>query len=446
MTQQTTGPLLLVRDDEEGISERSVTLNPAIAALLPEPLCRLHHMVPIEYLDGVLTVAGDPDSREEAIAVIELETGNEARLLWTDRGDVDAAIDQLFATNGHDSEADAQLTAETLVAGGVAIAPRLGESLAARGLITEEQLAEAVEEQQRSGGRIGQVLVHQGALEERELQAVLAEPLGMPTVDLSAYDPAEAPRDEIPEPVARRLGVVAFAADEGTLYVAVPDALEPEAADEIASHTDREVDYFLAPTVEIEGFLREVNRDGYTAIALSNLRERFPDSSAHTVVSGGQKVVLALAAIVLIGFLIWNLTGTIIFIFALASIFYLLTALYKLVAGFSALNHQYLIDITQDDLAAMDERTLPVYTILVPLFREAAVIPYLVQGIESLDYPKARLDVKLLCEEDDDETIDAIRALNLPPHFDTVVVPASQPQTKPKACNYGLLAPGANTS
>ncbi len=440
MTQQATGPLLLVRDDHEGISERTVTLNPAIAALLPEPLCRLHHMVPIEYLDGILTVAGDPDSREEAIAAIEHESGSEAQLLWTDRDEVDGAIDQLFATNGHDVDADSLLNADTLVAGGIAIPPRLGENLASRGLITEQQLSDAVYEQKRSGGRIGQVLVHQGALEERELQAVLAGPLGLPTVDLSAYDPAEAPRDVLPEPVARRLGVVAFAANQSTVFVAVPDALEPEAIEEIASYTTREVDHFLAPTVEIEAFLREVNRDDYTLVALSNLRQRFPDSSAHMVISGGQKVFLAIAAIVLIGFLIWNLSGTIIFIFALASIFYLLTALYKLVAGFSALNHRYLIDITPERLAAMDERTLPVYTILVPLFREAAVIPYLVQGIESLDYPKAKLDVKLLCEEDDDETIDAIRVLNLPPHFDTVVVPASQPQTKPKACNYGLLA------
>jgi cellulose synthase/poly-beta-1,6-N-acetylglucosamine synthase-like glycosyltransferase len=440
VSHQIAGPQLLVRDDEEGISERTVTINRAIASLLPEPLCRHHHMLALEYTDGVLLVAGDPDSREEATSAIEQESGYEATLLWTERADVDAALDELFAANGHDVDAASQLSTDGLALGEFAMAPRLGESLAAQGLITEEQLSGAIEEQQSSGGRIGQVLIHMGAIEERELQAVLSGPLGLPTVDLSAYDPAEAPRDTIREPVARRLGVVAFAADEKHLYVAVPDALGVEETAALEAQTDLEVDQFLAPSMEIEEFLREVNRDAYTQIALSNLRERFPDSSAHEVLGGGQKVALVILAVVLIGFLIWNPVGTITVIFALASIFYLLTALYKLIAGFSALNHKYLIDITQDDLAAMDERALPVYTILVPLFREAAVIPYLVHGIESLDYPKAKLDVKLLCEEDDDETIDAIRVLNLPPHFDTVVVPASQPQTKPKACNYGLLA------
>ena len=51
--------------------------------------------------------------------------------------------------------------------------------------------------------------------------------------------------------------------------------------------------------------------------------------------------------------------------------------------------------------------------------------------------------MKLLCEEDDLETIDKINELALPPHFHLVVVPDSQPKTKPKACNYGLqLATG----
>ena len=98
-----------------------------------------------------------------------------------------------------------------------------------------------------------------------------------------------------------------------------------------------------------------------------------------------------------------------------------------------------IFGIPPETLAAMDERTLPMYTILVPVYREAAVIPYLVAGIESLDYPKTKLDVRLLCEEDDEETIQAIMDLDLPPHFNAIVVPPSQPQTKPKACNFGLL-------
>lgn len=87
---------------------------------------------------------------------------------------------------------------------------------------------------------------------------------------------------------------------------------------------------------------------------------------------------------------------------------------------------------------------LPVYTILVPLFREVSVLKQLTSAIEDLDYPKSKLDVKLLLEEVDTETISAVRELNLPPYFHIIIVPDGKPRTKPKALNYGLqLAQGS---
>src|SRR4029077_4754143 len=55
-----------------------------------------------------------------------------------------------------------------------------------------------------------------------------------------------------------------------------------------------------------------------------------------------------------------------------------------------------------------------------------------------LDYPAAKLDIKLLLEEDDTETREVVRWTSLPPNFDVLEVPAGGPRTKPKACNYGL--------
>ena len=63
----------------------------------------------------------------------------------------------------------------------------------------------------------------------------------------------------------------------------------------------------------------------------------------------------------------------------------------------------------------------------------------LMRAISDLDYPKTKLDVKLLLEEDDEETIATVRRYHLPPHFKVVIVPHSKPKGKPKACNYGLI-------
>ena len=81
---------------------------------------------------------------------------------------------------------------------------------------------------------------------------------------------------------------------------------------------------------------------------------------------------------------------------------------------------------------------LPRYTVLVALYREAAVVQQLVRSLKRLDWPSSLLDVKLVCEEDDHETIAALRAQDLPRHFEIVEVPQANPRTKPKALTYAL--------
>ena len=88
--------------------------------------------------------------------------------------------------------------------------------------------------------------------------------------------------------------------------------------------------------------------------------------------------------------------------------------------------------------ARIPDPDLPIYTILVPLYRERRVLPKLVAALSRFDYPAAKLDVKILIEADDAETRDAIRHVQLPPFFEVVTVPHGAPRTKPRALNVGL--------
>ena len=58
--------------------------------------------------------------------------------------------------------------------------------------------------------------------------------------------------------------------------------------------------------------------------------------------------------------------------------------------------------------------------------------------VNRLDYPRDRLEVLLLVEADDTETIDAVVSLDPGGHFRLVLVPPAEPRTKPKALNFGL--------
>jgi len=81
---------------------------------------------------------------------------------------------------------------------------------------------------------------------------------------------------------------------------------------------------------------------------------------------------------------------------------------------------------------------LPVYTVIVAMYREGTVIPKLVAGLNAFDYPKAKLDIKLVIEAGDEETLSAIMAQRLPPRFDVVIAPPGKPRTKPRALNVAL--------
>ena len=81
---------------------------------------------------------------------------------------------------------------------------------------------------------------------------------------------------------------------------------------------------------------------------------------------------------------------------------------------------------------------LPSYTVVVALYRETSVVDDLVKAIDALDYPKGKLDIKLVVEQRDVETLGRIVDLRLPARYEVVVAPLGKPQTKPRALNIAL--------
>lgn len=87
---------------------------------------------------------------------------------------------------------------------------------------------------------------------------------------------------------------------------------------------------------------------------------------------------------------------------------------------------------------AIPEDALPAYTVLVPLLRETKLIERTLQNLNALDYPKAKLDIKLVLEESDRTTAGIFDGLRLPFHMEVIMVPKRLPETRHKALNYAL--------
>lgn len=136
--------------------------------------------------------------------------------------------------------------------------------------------------------------------------------------------------------------------------------------------------------------------------------------------------------------LVYNPLPTTILAIAILSGLYFADALFNWGLVYKSLLTPPEIKISKKQLDQLNQDLLPIYTILCPLYKEADVLPDFVENIAKLDWPKNKLDVILLLEEDDKQTIKAASRLILPDYIRVLVVPDSKPKTKPKACNYGL--------
>jgi cellulose synthase/poly-beta-1,6-N-acetylglucosamine synthase-like glycosyltransferase len=155
----------------------------------------------------------------------------------------------------------------------------------------------------------------------------------------------------------------------------------------------------------------------------------------------GWQIAAVGLAMVLCGLLAWMHGGPARIVFSLlGSVFFLALAWLRIGAILTSPR-------AMRPARRQPDRTLPVYTVLVPTFEETAAIPGLLKALAQLDYPADKLDIKILVEEDDARTLAALaRAAPLPPSVRVVVAPRGQPRTKPRALNVGLrTARGAFT-
>ena len=86
----------------------------------------------------------------------------------------------------------------------------------------------------------------------------------------------------------------------------------------------------------------------------------------------------------------------------------------------------------------LDENLPPPYTILVPMYHEANMVPQIVAALNGLDYPADKLQIIFALERDDKETYDVLSRVTLDRSYQIVRVPPGKPRTKPRACNYAL--------
>jgi len=208
--------------------------------------------------------------------------------------------------------------------------------------------------------------------------------------------------------------------------------------DHIRRTYDLEPEIIVAADLDIVWLSHKLMGQKYVKSAVYELLNRDPANSAFITFSPGQLIFLFILLGAVVSGLVLNFKNTSIIINILISVFFLIAILFKLFLALVGSRFELHQAVTRDELKEVVNSELPIYTILLPVYKEDKLIKKLIWNLQSLDYPREKLDIKLLIEEDDDKTLNAVRNLDFPAIFEVIVVPYHMPKTKPKACNYGL--------
>lgn len=139
---------------------------------------------------------------------------------------------------------------------------RLGELLVAEGLITNEQIEEALKEQQKTGMLLGEVLVKLGDVTEYDIAGALAAQFGLPYIDTSRYNITKEVFGLLPLDFIRTNQLVPLDKIGNILTVVVSGPLSEKVFEEIEKKTSSELYLFVSTVSQIRKIIQEHSPGG----------------------------------------------------------------------------------------------------------------------------------------------------------------------------------------
>jgi glycosyltransferase XagB len=316
---------------------------------------------------------------------------------------------------------------------------RFGELLVKQGLITPSELEEALQLQEQWQRPLGEIIVAKGYIKNLQLAQTLANHFTLPFVNLQQIPIKKEliEEKEIENYLSYLFLPIDWEQDHLTITCASP-------SEDILKYLEDKykVPIKLAVTskFDIIWLVAQLFEDSHIHHATRKLLTKKPEHSASITFTNKQLFFsLALISMGCFSLLLNPIFTLHAFLLSICLIYIALIGfrMYLVWLGVH-INDRRRSDLKKPPPAPLTNEDLPIYTILVPLFHERETLAILAGCLKRLDYPLAKLDIKLIFEENDPETIAYAKTLKLEEIFEFIVVPYSFPQSKPKALNYAL--------
>lgn len=325
---------------------------------------------------------------------------------------------------------------------------QIGQLLIDNGYISQEQLDHALVQQSSARVRLGAILIGNGAITTYVLYQMLAKQKGVDFVNLQENPCDESFLEESQRDVYISLGLIPWQrGEDGIMRIACCDT--SHSAHEYAKQRFGEsYEFVITSPFDILWSVQKYFADIDDEEARESLFREMPQFSAKKLFksNGGRNFALTMAAFAVAMLAYSPLLFAVLLVVQIfystslaAKTMFIITGLWKersnVLKDSQVDGHEYI----RRRATSLQESELPVYTLLIPLYDEkAATLANITSAVRALDYPKSRLDVKLIIESDDGRTQNLLKDMRLESFFEIIRVPFSFPRTKPKACNYAL--------
>jgi cellulose synthase/poly-beta-1,6-N-acetylglucosamine synthase-like glycosyltransferase len=270
------------------------------------------------------------------------------------------------------------------------------------------------------------VLVASGGIDEESYLIALAEWLGWTYEDFSNRSRESCALDDDQLIDAARTGLLPLVIDGEPSFVVAPRSVRDLLG---YARNHPRLSFRLASSARLNGFIADHMAEPLGSRAADALLRVRPDLSA------GHRdprilMVFATIAALFVGGLFTDPGTTLVVANAILASVFLTWLMFRLLGCMLASKPQASHHIP--------DRELPVYTVIVALYREAESVHDLIASLRALDYPPEKLDIKLVIEAYDRETWPALQRIKPGAPFEIIVAPQAGPRTKPKALNAAL--------
>jgi type IV pilus assembly protein PilB len=132
---------------------------------------------------------------------------------------------------------------------------RIGEILREKGIVTEQQIQEALQSQKATSQRIGQILIDLGYANEKDVMEALAQQMNVPFIDFDVVKLDDAVQSVVPPEMQEKHGAIPVRLDGRTLTVAMKNPKDLMALDDLRMRTGYQIRPVLASEAQIDNRL-----------------------------------------------------------------------------------------------------------------------------------------------------------------------------------------------